>query len=318
MAERLGSGRVALVAGLLVRRIPLLVVLLALVFLAVDVLPTDAARATMDSEASPAEIAARRVQLGLDQPLIVRFLHWMRGLATGDLGISARGLPVWDVLGQPFRNTLVLGGLALVLTVLVAVAFGCVSVLCPGNLLDRAVRFSSTVVLTLPEFVVANMLVVVFALWLHLLPSVTVTSSDGGLASPTMFVLPLLALAIPQIGWNTRIVRSALTEQLHAPYVDSAIMDGLPRHRILVRYLLPGAVPTIAAGAATSVGIVLGGVAAVETIFNFPGMGAVLLNAIHNRDAPMVAGVVALTGLVITVVLLASDLLRVWAVGRTP
>ena len=173
MAERLGSGRVALVAGLLARRIPLLVVLLALVFLAVDVLPTDAARATMDSEASAAEIAARRVQLGLDQPLTVRFLHWMRGLATGDLGISARGLPVWDVLGQPFHNTLVLGGLALVLTVLVAVALPAayVRASCPGNLLDRAVRLHLDPRWCLHPARVRggqHTLVVVFALlWLH-------------------------------------------------------------------------------------------------------------------------------------------------------
>lgn len=309
------SGRPALVVGLLLRRMALLVVLLAVAFLAVEVLPTDAARATIGSEASPAEVAARRIQLGLDQPLPVRFLHWMAGLATGNLGVSARGQEVWDLVDQPFRNTLVLGALALVLTVLLALALGCVSVLRPGKRLDRVVRLSSTVILTLPEFVVAIALIVVFALWLRLLPSVTVTSSSGRPASSAMLVLPVLALVVRQVGWNTRIVRSALAELLSAPHVDSAILDGLPRHRILVHYLLPGAVPTIAAGVATSVGMVFGGVVAVETIFNFPGMGAVLVDAIRNRDAPLVAAVVALTGLAITVVLVASDLVRAWAVG---
>ncbi|HET9253694.1 MAG TPA: ABC transporter permease [Pseudonocardiaceae bacterium] len=296
----------------------LLVVLLVMTFLAVEILPADAARATLGFEASPAELAARRRQLGLDQPVAVRFLHWMRGLATGDLGVSARGRQVWDIVGQPFQNTLVLGALALVLTVLAALALGSLAVLRPGKLLDRGVRSLSTMILTLPEFVVANGLIVVFALGLHLLPSVTVTSSSGKPASPAMLVLPILALAMRQIGWNTRIVRSALAEQLPAPHVDSAIMDGLPRHRILIHYMLPGALPTIAAGVATSVGMVLGGVVAVETIFNFPGIGAVLVEAIRNRDAPLVAAVVALTGLVITVVLMASDLVRAWAVGRKP
>ncbi len=318
MAERLRSSRIALVAGLLLRRMALLVVLLAVTFLAVEVLPTDAARATLDIEASPAELAARRTQLGLDQPVAVRFLHWMGGLATGDLGVSARGRRVWDVVGQPLQNTLVLGVLALVLTVLLALALGCVSVLRLGRPLDRVVGFSSTMILALPEFVVANALVVVFALWLPLLPSVTVASSSGRPASSAMLILPVLALAVRQIGWNTRIVRSALAEQLPAPHVDSAIMDGLPRHRILLHYLLPGAIPTIAAGVATSVGMVLGGVVAVETIFNFPGMGAVLVDAIRNRDAPLVATVVALTGSAITVVLVASDLVRAWALGHKP
>jgi peptide/nickel transport system permease protein len=248
----------------------------------------------------------------------VRLLHWIGGLATGDLGSSATGRPVWDVVGQPFANTLVLGALALVLTVLVALVLGSVAVLRPGKLLDRGIRSVSTMILTLPEFVAANALIVVFALGLQLLPAVTVASISGRPASPAMLVLPVLALAVRQIGWNTRIVRSALAEQLPAPHVDSAIIDGLARHRILLHYLLPGALPTIAAGLATSVGMVLGGVVAVETIFNFPGIGAVLIEAIGNRDAPLVAAVVALTGLAITVVLVASDLVRAWAVGRKP
>lgn len=316
MAQRLRSSRTTLVAGLLLRRMALLVVLLAVTFFAIEILPTDAARATLDFEASPAELAARRRQLGLDQPVTIRFLRWMGGLVTGDFGVSARGRQVWDVVGQPFVNTLVLGMIALVLTVVVALALGGVAVLRPGKHLDRGVRSVSTMILALPEFVVANALIVIFALGLHLLPAVTVTSSSGRPASLAMLILPVLALAVRQIGWNTRIVRSALAEQLPAPHVDSAILDGLPRHRILIHYLLPGALPTIAAGVATSVGMVLGGVVAVEIIFNFPGIGAVLTDAIRNRDAPLVAAVVALTGLAITVVLVASDLVRVWAVGR--
>lgn len=318
MAERLIGGRVVPIAGLILRRVALLVVLLALAFVAVEVLPSDAAQSTMDRDASPAEIAARRAQLGLDQPVALRFVHWMGGLATGDLGSSARGRPVSEVIGQHFPNTVLLGGLALVLTVLIALALGGASVLRPGKLLDRMVSSSSTVVLALPEFVVANALVVVFALWMDLLPAVTVSSSGGAPSSPEMLVLPVVALALPQIGWNTRIVRTALAEQLEAPHVDSAILDGLPRRRILLHYLLPGAAPTIATGVATSVGMVLGGAVTVETIFNFPGLGSVLAEAIRNRDAPLVAGVVALAGLAITAILIASDLLRSWAVGRKP
>lgn len=292
----------------------LLIVLLAITFLAITVLPTDAARATLDPAASPAEVAAKRIQLGLDRPLPVRFLDWMRGLVTGDLGVSARGPRVWDVVGGAFGNTLVLGSIALATTVLISLVLGGISLLRPGKSLDRAVRSTSALILTLPEFAVANGLVVVFALWLPLLPSVTVTSGDGGSGSVAMLVLPAAALAIPLIGWNTRIVRSAMAEQLQSPQVDSAIMDGLPRRRVLTGYVLPGAVPTIAAGIATSVGMVLGGAVTVETIFNFPGIGAVLVDAIRNRDAPLVAGVVALIGTVITVVLMIADLVRSWSV----
>lgn len=318
MAERVNRGRTALLATLLLRRAALLVVLLAMTFLAVNVLPSDAAQATLGPEATPAEIAQRRAEMGLDQPVALRFLHWISGLFTGDFGVSARGVPVLDVIGQHFPNTLLLGGSALVITVVVSIALGATTMLRPGRALDRAVSSGSTVLLALPEFVVANALVVVFALWLNLLPAVTVTSSGGAPSNPGMLVLPILALTVPQIGWNTRLVRTALAEQLDAPHVDAALLDGLPRRRILLHHLLPGAVPTIATGIATSVGMVLGGAVTVETIFNFPGIGSVLVDAIHNRDAPLVSGVVALTGLVITAVLVASDLLRAWAVGRKP
>ena len=318
MAQRVNRSGAALLATLLLRRVALLVVLLAMTFLAVNVLPSDAAQATLGPEATPGEVAQRRAEMGLDQPVALRFLHWITGLFTGDFGVSARGLPVVDVIGQHFPNTLMLGGSALVITVVASLALGATTMLRPGRALDRAMSSWSTVMLALPEFVVANALVVIFALWLNLLPAVTVTSSGGAPSNPDMLVLPIVALTVPQIGWNTRLVRTALAEQLDAPHVDSAVLDGLPRRRVLLHHLLPGAVPTIATGVATSVGMVLGGAVTVETIFNFPGIGSVLVDAIHNRDAPLVSGVVALTGLVITAVLIASDLLRAWAVGRKP
>lgn len=317
MAQRL-SARAAPIAALLLRRLILLVILLALTFLAVDVLPGDAARSTMDPSASEEDVAARRAELGLDQPVALRFLHWIGGLFTGDFGNSVQGQPIGQLVDQHFPNTLVLGGIALVLTIALSLTIGGLAVLRPGRRLDRLMSTSSTVLLALPEFVVANALVVIFALWLQVLPAVTVSSSGGAPSSPDMLVLPVLALALPQIGWNARIVRTALTEQLRAPHVDSAILDGLPRRRILLHHLLPGAAPTIATGVATSVGMVLGGAVTVETIFNYPGLGSVLVDAISNRDAPLVAAVVALTGLTITAVLIASDLLRSWAVGRKP
>lgn len=317
MAQRL-SARAAPIAALLLRRLILLVILLALTFLAVDVLPGDAARSTMDPSASEEDVAARRAELGLDQPVALRFLHWIGGLFTGDFGNSVQGQPIGQLVGQHFPNTLALGGIALVLTIALSLTIGGLAVLRPGRRLDRLMSTSSTVLLALPEFVVANALVVIFALWLQVLPAVTVSSSGGAPSSADMLVLPVLALALPQIGWNARIVRTALTEQLRAPHVDSAILDGLPRRRILLHHLLPGAAPTIATGVATSVGMVLGGAVTVETIFNYPGLGSVLVDAISNRDAPLVAAVVALTGLTITAVLIASDLLRSWAVGRKP
>lgn len=316
MAVGLRRRRWAYLAGLLARRAALLVVLLVLVFAAVDLLPGDAARSTLDRGATADALAARRAQLGLDDPLPVRFARWIGGLVTGDFGVSARGEAVSGILGGHLPNTVLLAGLAFGVTMVGALVLGGLCALRAGRLLDRVVSSASTVVVAVPEFVVASLLVLVFALWAGLLPAVTVTSTSGRPASASMLVLPVLALALPQIGWNTRIVRAALTDELRAPHVAAAVLDGLSPRQVLLRHVLPGALPTIAAGAATSVGMLLGGTVVVETIFNYPGVGTVLAGAVLDRDTAVVAGITAVTGAAICAVLLSADLVRAWATGR--
>ncbi len=308
--------RVTRLLGLLGRRVVLLAVLLVGVFASVTFLPRDAAQSTLDRGASAAELAARRAQLGLDQPLIERFARWMGGLLTGDLGTAARGQPVADVVLVALPNTVLLGGLALGLTVIVAVTVACLATLRPGGPLDRLISATATVTLALPEFVVASVLVLVFALWAGLLPAVAITSAGGSVA-PQALILPVLAVAIPQLGWNVRLVRAALADEARAPHVDAAQLDGLSRSRLLVRHLLPGVLPAVAAAAVTSVGLVLGGAIVVEAIFNYPGVGVVLTQAVQDRDAPLVAGVVALTGALILGLLLLADAVRAWATWGT-
>ncbi|MEV0198747.1 ABC transporter permease [Nonomuraea sp. NPDC050691] len=312
---RRSAALLASAAALLARRIALLTALLALVFAVVEALPGDAADATSERGDDAGDVARRRALLGLDQPVAVRFLRWMAGLPTGDLGMSARGEPVWRLLSGPLPNTLLLGGLALALTVLAALGLGCRAALRPGSTTDRVISASATAVLALPEFVIAVALVLVLALWAGVLPAATTAGPDGAPASWTMLVLPVLALAIPQIGWNARIVRGALADEAKAPHVAAAVLDGLPPRRILTHHLLPGALPAVAAGVATSTGMLLGGAVAVETIFNYPGVGALLAGAVADRDTPVIAGVVALTGAAITCVLLAADAIRAWAAG---
>ncbi|MEV5727928.1 ABC transporter permease [Streptomyces pharetrae] len=296
--------------AVLLKRAALLALLLALVFCTVELLPGDAAGATSERGESAADIEQRRRLLGLDRPVLERFWDWMSGLPAGDLGTSARGEPVTGLLSTAFPNTLLLGGLALLLTAVLSTAFGCWAALRPGGRVDRAVSGTATAVLALPEFVVAVALVLVLSLWTGWLPAVTLTDLDGNPDSWTMLVLPALALTLPQTGWNVRIVRAALADEARAPHVETAVLDGLPPHRVLTHHVLPGALPTIAAGLATSTGMLLGGAVVVETIFNYPGIGSVLASAVTDRDSPVIAGVTALAGAVITAVLLLADLVR--------
>ncbi|MDL5198914.1 ABC transporter permease [Streptomyces sp. ALI-76-A] len=315
MAEKARPARVPVRllarAGLVVlKRAVLLAVLLALVFATVELLPGDAATATSERGESAADTEERRQLLGLDRPVLERFWNWMSGLPTGDLGTSARGEKVMDLLSTAFPNTLLLGGLGLLLTALLSTVLGCWAALRPGGRVDRAVSATATAVLALPEFVVAVALVLVLSLWTGWLPAVTIADADGTPASWEMLVLPALALTIPQAGWNVRIVRAALADEARAPHVETAVLDGLPPHRVLTHHVLPGALPTITAGLATSTGMLLGGAVVVETIFNYPGIGSVLASAVTDRDSPVIAGVTALSGAVITGVLLLADLVR--------
>ncbi|WSK72246.1 ABC transporter permease [Streptomyces sp. NBC_01276] len=305
-------------AAAVARRALMLVLLLALVFAAVELLPGDAASASSERGDSAADVEARRHLLGLDRPVWERFADWMTALPTGDLGTSARGQKVTDLLADPLPNTLLLGGTAFLLTVLASLALGCWAACRPGRLTDRIVSHAATAAFAVPEFVVSVGLLLVLALWSGWLPAVTLTGADGAPGSWTMLVMPVLALVIPQAGWNTRIVRGALADQARTPHVEAAHLDGLPVRRVVLRHALPGAVPAIATGIATSTGMLLGGAVVVETLFNYPGVGSVLASAVGGRDTPLIAGVVACAGAAISLVLLAADLLRDRILGARP
>ncbi|WP_312885540.1 ABC transporter permease [Streptomyces physcomitrii] len=305
------AGRLALRLALTVGyRLVMLTVLLALVFAAVELLPGDAAGAASERGESAAGIAERRQLLGLDRPLWERFGEWMTALPTGDLGTSARGQRVTELLVDPLPNTLVLAVSAFVLTLLLSLLLGCWTAARPGRLADRLVSHASTAAFAVPEFVVAALLLLLLSLWTGWLPAVTVTGGDGRPASWTMLIMPVLALVVPQTGWNTRVVRGALADRAADPHVEAAHFDGLPVSRILLRHQLPGAAPAIATGIATSTGLLFGGAVVVETLFNYPGVGAVLAGAVAARDTPLIAGVVICAGGVISLVLLAADLVR--------
>ncbi|WP_206055345.1 ABC transporter permease [Nocardia sp. CS682] len=296
-------------ARLLIRRIALLIALLATVFVVVDLLPGSTARAVLGRDATPERVAAKERELGLDRPLPQRFWDWISGVATGDFGRTTRGRPINELLADKFPPTLLLGGLALAVTVVVSLLLGLWWAQRPVRPLEPA----TTVAAAIPEFVVATLLILVFALGAGWLPAVTITDRSGFPASPDMLVLPVLALAIPQIGWNTRVVRAALVDAAQAPHVESAVLDGIPARSVLLRHVLPFALPTIVASFATTVGMVLGGSLVVETIFNYPGLGAVLAGSVADRDVAVVASVVALSGAVIMCMLAVADGIRTWS-----
>jgi peptide/nickel transport system permease protein len=303
-------------ARLLIRRVILLIALLATVFVAVDVLPGSTASAVLGRDATPERIAAKEHELGLDRPLPVRFVEWLSGVATGDFGRTARGRSINELLADKFPPTLLLGGISFLVTVVASLLLGGWWAARRGAS-TRFLQPTTTAAAAIPEFVTATLLILVFSLGAGWLPAVTITGRSGFPVSPDMLVLPVLALAIPQIGWNTRVVRAALLDAARAPHVESAALDGLSVTTVLTRHVLPFALPTIVASFATTVGMLLGGALVVETIFNYPGLGAVLAGSVADRDTSLIAAVVALTGAVIMVMLAMADGIRAWSLrGR--
>ncbi|WP_433682762.1 ABC transporter permease [Nocardia sp. CA-119907] len=296
-------------ARLLLRRVILLIALLATVFVAVDLLPGNTARAVLGRDATAERISAKEHELGLDRPLPVRFVEWLSGVATGDFGRTARGRSINELLADKFPPTLLLGGIAFLVTVVASLLLGGWWAARQGAS-TRFLQPTTTAAAAIPEFVIATLLILVFSLGAGWLPAVTITGRSGFPASPDMLVLPVLALAIPQIGWNTRVVRAALLDAARAPHVESAVLDGLSTTMVLTRHVLPFALPTIVASFATTVGMLLGGALVVETIFNYPGLGAVLASSVADRDTSLIAAVVALAGVVIMAMLAAADGIR--------
>lgn len=300
----------------LLGRLGLLAGVLAVVFAAVDLLPGSAAKGALGADATPEAVAAKNAELGLDVAWPIRFLRWSAGLLTGDLGVSVNGQSVGELVVAALPETLMIVGAALAITVPTSMALGAWWAVRARRPARRVVDGLTTASIAVPEFVVATLLIVVFALGLDMLPPVTTVTASGALQSADMRVLPVLALAIPQIGWNSRVVHAAVVDHLADPHVVQATLDGIGPRTIAVRHVLPLALPTIATSAATSTGMLVGGAVVVETVFNHPGIGNLLSSAVTAKDAVATTAIVGLTGVLIAVILTAADAVRLAVTGR--
>lgn len=307
---RHGASRTAARAGLILARTLLTIVLVAAaVFLLTEALPGDSTSGLVERGASPAAVAAARAELGLDQSTGARLWQRLEGLARGDLGHTARGRPVGDVLARPLRRTLMLAGIALLAVILVAVPLGAAMAWGGGRASDKLLAAASVALISVPEFVVFTLLALLLSSALGLLPAVVVTGSDGRIDAAAL-VLPALALALPAIAWTARLVRGAVADALQLPHVEAARLDGLSPRRILLRHALPPALPAIAASIAASCAALAGGSVVVEAAVNYPGIGSVLTQGIQARDVALVSSVVVVMAAIVALAFAMADLVR--------
>nr|WP_239081292.1 ABC transporter permease [Streptomyces coelicoflavus] len=287
----------------------LLVVLSAVVFAATAVLPGDAVSAVAGVDASAAQRAEVRAELGLDRPAAERYAHWVEDAVRGDLGHGFVGdRPVTDVLATRLPNSLLLAGLTLAVTAPLAALLGLWTGLRGGGA-DRFVSTAAQILAAVPEFVVAALLVAVLAVWLELLPRVSVIPLGGTpLDVPHALILPVLTLSAVGLAVATRLLRVSVADAAATPYCEAARLNGVRGVRLAVRHILPNAAGPAVHALTLTTGALVGSAVVVENVFDYPGIGRELQLAVAARDTPMVQGIATVLAGVMLVVLLTGDI----------
>lgn len=297
------------------RRIGAVLIVLAIVTVAVfvitNVLPGNAALMILGENATPENLAALERQLGLDRPLALQYFEWIGGVLQGDFGMSLRlGLPVAEVVGDAFINSLWLAGIALAAVTIIAIPFGALAAIKRGTVYDTFIGIMSYVGTALPEFVTATLLLVIFAR-----PENPIFPA-GGFAEPGQdfgsfvnhAILPVTTLSLILMAHISRQVRSEMSEVLSSDYVRAARLKGLSERRVIWRHTLPNSLAPAVAVISLDVGYLLGGIIVVEEIFAWPGLGRLLIYALQNRDLPVIQAITLLLAVVYALSNLVADL----------
>jgi peptide/nickel transport system permease protein len=289
------------------------------VFLATEVLPGNAAYAILGRTATPARLHALEVQLNLNRGLFDQYWVWISGIFTGRLGNSlVNGLPVWSFVEPRIVNSAVLVFVSGAVGSILGVGLGAIAALRKDSWFDHVVSVIVLAVTSLPEFVVAIGLIILLStvVW-HILPAVSLLA-PGTYAwnAPELLVLPAATLVIVIVPYILRMMRAAMIESLESDYVEMARLKGVPEWRIVIMHALPNAIaPTIQV-----IGLnflyLAGGIVIVESVFNFPGIGQGLVNAVNDRDIPVIQFIVIVLAAFYVVVNILTDVIALLATPR--
>ena len=298
----------------LIRRIASTFIVMAIVaviiFLLVRIAPGDPVAILVGDNASPDQIQAVRKQLGLDDPIVVQFWRWASRVLVGDLGISIfSNEPVAKLISQRLEPTLSLAATTIILAVVVAVTAGIVAAWQVGTWIDRVVMALSVASFSVPVFVVGYVLIYVFAIQLRWLPVQGYQPiADGFVDWLRHLVLPSIALGLAYVALIARITRTAMLEVLAEDYIRTAHAKGVATGPVLLKHALKNAGVPIVTVIGIGIALLIGGVVITETVFNIPGIGRLVVDAIQTRDYPIIQGVILLFSGVYVIVNLLVDL----------
>ena len=262
-----------------------------IIFFCVELLPGDLAQEILGQAATPETVAAFRAELGLDLPAHTRYLDWLGGILSGDMGKSlANNREIAELVGGRIGNTLFLAGYAAAIAVPVSLVLGIYAALHRNTLFDRAVNVFSLSSISFPEFFIAYILILFLSVTFSVFPSIANVSGKevgfGELLYRT--ALPAITLTMVVLAHMMRMTRAAIINLLASPYIEMANLKGLPKSRIIIRHALPNALAPIINVIAINLAFLVVGVVVVEVVFVYPGLGQLLVDSVSKRDIPVV------------------------------
>ncbi|MFN2630027.1 MAG: ABC transporter permease [Gaiellaceae bacterium] len=321
---RRGHPLARFVVGRLLAGLLTLFIVSILMFAGTNVLPGDVATAVLGRDSTPAGLAEIRKELHLAQPAPERYWNWLSGFVQGDLGnsvagqaVSGQATPISGLIGDRVRNTAALALLTIALLVPLSIGLGVLAATRAGRPADHAISAASLAVISLPEFVTGTLLALLFAVWLGVLPGVSlVPIGDSVFTHPSILVLPVLTLLAASLAQTIRMVRAGMLEVLRSDYVEWARLCGYRERRVVLRYALRNALAPTVQVLALNIQWLVGGIVVTEYVFNYPGLGQQLVQAVSVRDVPFVASVGLLIAIVYISLNVLADLLVVLLVPK--
>ena len=306
-----------LVPSLILKRLVVAVITLLIVsfavFFATSLLPGDTATILLGQAATPEAVAGLRKAMHLDDPAIFRFLRWILGLFQGDLGTSyANKMPVAALIGERFVNTMKLAGITTLVSVPLALTLGITAATLRGSTYDRIVTVLSIGVISVPEFMVATTAVLLFAVYLRWLPALSLANNVHSLIDVVkIYAMPVITLTFVVSAQMIRMTRAAVIETLNTAYVEMALLKGASRGRLVLKHALPNALGPIVNAVALSLSYLIGGVIIVETIFNYPGIAKLMVDAVATRDLPLIQSCAMIFCLGYLILITAADIVAI-------
>lgn len=280
--------------ALILRRLGLSLILIIavslLIFVGVEALPGDFATTYLGQSATPQAVANIRAELALDQPLLVRYVQWLGGVLQGDFGTSwASRMPVAAQIADRLGNSMFLASVAAIIAIPLAILLGLVAVLTRDTILDRAINVVTLAAISLPEFFVGYLLILVFAVnfGIATFPSTIFAGMTLG-AKLQAIALPVATLVLVVLAHMMRMTRAAIISVLSSAYMETAELKGLTAWRAILRHAAPNAIAPIVNVVALNLAYLIVGVVVVEVVFVFPGMGQYMVDAVTVRDMPVV------------------------------